>query len=221
MHGLMSIPANRVEREPTSQRGARNDILARLKLETAAEHAAVERATGVMKPGLTLVEYRLYLEKTVGFYLPVEETLRRMDVWGALELAAEERVKLTFLTRDLSLLRSDPAGVAVCDAPPQLAGLAEAVGCAYVLEGSTLGGRVISRHVQQRFGAAVPRGFLECYGAHTGESWQAFRAAVLSFATTRQIEDRVISGARETFRAFTRWLTQTAAAPSPPLVRRS
>jgi heme oxygenase len=208
----MSIQVNRAEQGPTSQRGARNDFLARLKLETAAEHAAVEQATGVMQPGLTLQEYGRYLEKTLGFYVPVEEALRRVAVWGALDLAAEERVKLPFLTRDLSLLGHDPAQVTVCDAPPQLPGLAEAVGCAYVLEGSTLGGRVISRHVQQCFGAAVPRGFLECYGARTGESWQAFRAAVQRFASTREIENRVIGGARETFRAFTRWLAQPGVA---------
>jgi heme oxygenase len=208
----MSTQANRVEQEPTSQRGARKDILARLKLETAAEHAAVERATGVMQPGLTLAEYALYLEKTLGFYLPVEASLHQMAVWSALGLAAEERAKLALLTRDLSLLGREPARVVVCDSPPQLAGLAEAVGCAYVLEGSTLGGRVISRHVQRCLGPAVPRGFLECYGARTGESWQEFRAAVLRFADTREIENRVIAGARETFRAFTRWLAPPVLA---------
>jgi heme oxygenase len=217
----MSIQANRVEQEPTSERGARNDILARLKLETAAEHAAVERATGVMQPGLTLAEYALYLERTLGFYLPVEETLRRMAVWSALGLAAEERVKSMFLTRDLSLLGRESARDVVCDSPPQLAGLPEAVGCAYVLEGSTLGGRVISRHVQRRFGPAVPRGFLECYGARTGESWQEFRAALQRFADTREVENRVIGGARETFRAFTRWLAQPAVPPTSPLAQTS
>ena len=49
------------------------------------------------------------------------------------------------------------------DAP--FASTAEAVGGAYVLEGSTLGGRVLSRHVQGRFGRDGPRSFLESYGA--------------------------------------------------------
>ena len=83
----------------------------------------------------------------------------------------------------------------------------EAAGGAYVLEGSTLGGRVISRHVQKLFGPDVPRAFLECYGAATGEKWQSFRAALTRLAGSREAEDRIIAGAQETFRSFTRWLT--------------
>jgi heme oxygenase len=188
---------------------ARKDILARLKLETAAEHAAVEQAVGIMHPELSLPEYQEYLEKTFGFYLPVEQSLRAMGVWRALDLAEEERTKLGCLARDLRLLGQEDLGrLAVCGVPPVLSGIAEAVGCAYVLEGSTLGGRLISRHVQHRFGPAIPRSFLECYASQTGERWQAFRAAVLRFATTGERESRVLSGAQETFRSFTRWLTR-------------
>jgi heme oxygenase (biliverdin-IX-beta and delta-forming) len=186
---------------------ARRSILERLKLETAAEHAAIEGATGVMDPELSLKEYRAYLERTLGFYQVVESRLRQLGVWEALGLPAEEREKLPLLAEDIVLLGNiEPASVRTCNAPPVFASTAEAVGGAYVLEGSTLGGRVISRHVQSRFGADVPRSFLECYGAETGEKWQSFRAALSRFASSRDREDRMIAGARETFGAFTRWL---------------
>jgi heme oxygenase len=186
---------------------ARRSILERLKLETAAEHAAIEGATGVMDPGLSLEAYRAYLERTLGFYQVVERQLRQLGVWEALRLPADEREKLPLLAEDIVLLGNiEPASIPVCNAPPVLASTAEAIGGAYVLEGSTLGGRVISRHVQSLFGADVPRSFLECYDAATGERWQAFRAALSGFASSRDLEDRVIAGARETFGAFTRWL---------------
>lgn len=196
------------QRAPSSQRAPRQDVLARLKLETAREHAAIEAATGVMKPDLTLDEYREYLEKTWGFYAPAEEILRRLGVWQVLGVPAEERMKLLILERDLAILgQGQPAhDVVVCAAPPRLAGVAEGIGCAYVLEGSTLGGRVISRHIRERFGEESARGFLECYGAKTGENWHAFRAAVLRFAHSPDAENRIIAGAKETFRSFTRWL---------------
>lgn len=186
---------------------ARRSILERLKLETAAEHAAIERATGVMDPGLTLPAYRAYLERTLGFYQVVEQQLRQLGVWQALNLPADEREKLPLLAEDLVMLGNiEPASVRACDAPPQLASTAEAIGAAYVLEGSTLGGRVISRHLRSLFGPDVPRAFLECYGSDTGERWASFRAALASFAGSRELEDRIIAGAQETFRSFTRWL---------------
>lgn len=185
----------------------RRSILERLKLETAAEHAAIEGATGVMDPGLSLEAYRAYLERTLGFYQVVESQLRQLGVWEALSLRADEREKLPLLAEDIVLLGNiEPASIRSCNAPPVFASTAEAIGGAYVLEGSTLGGRVISRHVQSLFGADVPRSFLECYGAETGEKWQAFRAALTRFASSRELEDGMIAGARETFGAFTRWL---------------
>lgn len=203
----MTIEAPQIERQPSSQRPSRRDILSRLKLETAAEHAAIEGATEVMSPELSCGEYRRYLEDTFGFYKVVEAQLSRAGVWEALGLPSAERVKLPLLTRDLELLGTrDTAQLRVCAEPPVFASVAEAIGGAYVLEGSTLGGRVISRHVQGRLGADAPRAFLECYGSRTGESWQAFRAALGRFADCRETEERVLRGAKATFRAFTRWL---------------
>jgi heme oxygenase (biliverdin-IX-beta and delta-forming) len=93
------------------------------------------------------------------------------------------------------------------------------LGCVYVLEGSTLGGRVISGQVQARLGAGVTRLFLDGYGQRTGESWQTFRAA-LAAATRhhlgapsgngRSVEGRIIAGAKATFEAFTAWLSATS-----------
>jgi heme oxygenase len=199
-----------IEREPSSRRAAGRDILARLKLETADEHAAIEAATRIMRPDVGLPDYREYLERTYGFYKPVEQMLERLGVWPALELDGSARVKLPLLTRDLLELERDTSMLPICAALPQLGGsLPEAVGCAYVLEGSTLGGRVVSRHVQTRLGPQVPHRFLDAYGADTGDRWQAFRAALRGFADSRDTQTRIIAGARATFESFTRWLKPT------------
>jgi heme oxygenase len=203
----MTIAATHIEREPASRRAPR-DILARLKQETAPEHSAIEAATGVMNPRLRLSDYRSYLERTLGFYAPVEARLAELGVWEALGLDPAARQKVELLDRDITLLGGQKSLVTLCSAPPQLGSLGEAAGAAYVLEGSTLGGRVISRHVQGCLGPHMPRRFLECYGAKTGENWQTFRGALSRFAKTRELENEVIAGAKKTFGSFTRWLTQ-------------
>lgn len=184
---------------------ASDDIAARLRRETAPEHAAIEAASGILHQELTCDEYRKYLERWFGFLAPLEAELHRSKVWGALGLDPSKRGKRQRLESDLGEL-----GSTVCALPlaglPELRGVPEAVGSAYVIEGSTLGGRVLSRHVQTCLGAEVPRGFLEVYGPETGERWRAFRAAIASYAVGRETQDRVIAGAKNTFRAFTRWL---------------
>lgn len=205
-----------VESQPISSRSGalvrpraspRPKLLERLKTETAAEHADIERAADILNPRLELEQYRTYLERTLGFYLVAEHELWRMGVWDALGLPATDREKLPILAEDIVLLGNiEPEKIAPCPDGPSFGSTAEAVGGAYVLEGSTLGGRVISRHIQRVFGPNVPRSFLECYGASTGEQWQSFRAALARYARTRELEDQVIRGARETFRTFTSWL---------------
>jgi heme oxygenase len=203
----MDTNGTRMEPQPSSQRTARKNILERLKLETAADHAAIEEASAILHPRLSVEGYRAFLEDTFGFYQIAEPQLARSGVWQLLELPAEERHKLPLLIRDLRALGcSDPSALPICEAGPEWPGAAEAIGAAYVLEGSTLGANVISRHIQQRFGPDIPRSFLECYGPRTGERWRAFRAALSRFATSREIENRMISGAQSTFRSFTRWL---------------
>ncbi|HTV24845.1 MAG TPA: biliverdin-producing heme oxygenase, partial [Polyangiaceae bacterium] len=68
---------------------------------------------------------------------------------------------------------------------------------------------VISRHVQTRLGPQVPHRFLDAYGADIGDRWQAFRAALRWFADSREVESRIVAGARQTFESFTRWLQPT------------
>lgn len=161
----------------------------------------------VMNPCLSIDAYRAYLERTFGFYRVVEHRLCRARVWEELGLSAAARLKLPLLLRDLEELGvAEPLRLPECEASPEWPGLAEAVGGAYVLEGSTLGGRVIARHLRQRFGEEVPRHFLEGYSAQTGAYWQNFRASVLLFAISDEVQEGVIAGARSTSVAFHRWL---------------
>lgn len=90
------------------------------------------------------------------------------------------------------------------------------LGCLYVIEGATLGGRVITRHLQNQLGTTPDSGgaFFDGYGAETGSRWKAFCTMLSQYADHSADEDRqaaIVAGANRTFETLTHWLF-----PSPP-----
>lgn len=194
-------------------------LLQRLKAETRPHHERAERSVHLMDPGLTLEHYRRHLEALYGFYGPLEAMLAQQPAELVPELRVSERWKLPLLARDLLALGHDDASLArLPRAPwlPPLPGLPEALGCFYVLEGATLGGQLILRHLQRHF-AGTPAGdfaFFRAYGEDVGPMWKAFGEALTraSMAADSQLFDtRVVQGAKDTFEAFERWLQHEAA----------
>jgi heme oxygenase len=79
----------------------------------------------------------------------------------------------------------------------------------YVLEGSTLGGQLISRHINLVIGLAPGHGcdFFSGHGGATGEMWQRFRNSVEAYASARPSEPpAVIESAVRTFQTFNAWM---------------
>ncbi|QSQ28369.1 biliverdin-producing heme oxygenase [Pyxidicoccus parkwayensis] len=195
----------------------------RLKTETRPHHERTEAAVRLMDPGLTLGDYRRHLEALHGFYVPLESQLAaRLD--GAVPaLRAHERWKVPLLEQDLCALGHDASSLARlprCALLPPLPGVPEALGCVYVLEGSTLGGQLILRHLKRHF-ANTPVGHFavfQAYGDEVGSMWRAFGQAVLEASSQAASEDfdaRVVKGAQDTFDAFGAWLLrETAHVPS-------
>jgi heme oxygenase len=69
--------------------------------------------------------------------------------------------------------------------PLARANLNFAVGCLYVLEGATLGGQFISRHLATLgIGPANGGLFFHGYGAKTGEMWKSFQTNATGFCVT-------------------------------------
>jgi heme oxygenase len=172
-----------------------------------------------MNPGLTLEHYRRHLEALYGFYGPLEALLAQRLADPLPELRVSERWKLPLLARDLLSLGHDDESLACLPQAswlPLLPGVPEALGCCYVLEGATLGGQIILRHLQRHF-VGIPAGdfaFFRAYGDDVGLMWKAFGEALngASMAEDSLLFDtRVVQGAKDTFDAFERWLRREAA----------
>ena len=170
----------------------------------------------LLDPGLTLEDYRRHLEALHGLFAPLEAELARMLSGLPPELRAIERWKLPLLVKDLEALGHDTASLARLPRAtwlPSLTGLPEALGCFYVLEGSTLGGQLILRHLQRHLAEAPAGGFVffRSYGEEVGPMWRAFGEVVSrasAAAASEEFDARVVQAAKDTFDAFTAWLSR-------------
>lgn len=165
---------------------------------TREEHERLDAGLDLMGPGLTTARYRTVLGRFHGFWAGWEPRV-------AAELADDAflapRRRLHLLQHDLLVLGAAPEALPVCPAPP-IQGTAEAMGSLYVMEGSTLGGRVILK----RLGAlGLPAGsctYFAGHGSATGTMWNAFLRRLEAETDTPAI----LRGAKATFAALGDWL---------------
>jgi heme oxygenase len=182
-------------------------ILDLLRAQTRAAHERAEEALPLMDPALGLARYREILAAFWGFHAALEPRLRAVAGLGALGLDVGRR-KLPLLDADLRALGEDPARLPVAREVPRVDDLPSALGVMYVLEGATLGGRVISRHLASLgIGPETGGAFFAGYGDATGEMWKAFAAAIGGYAEAHpESTEAMVRAADETFTLLERWL---------------
>ncbi|NTX98892.1 biliverdin-producing heme oxygenase [Deinococcus sp. JMULE3] len=194
-------------------------LLARLKVETRSQHARAEAALDLLSPGLTRARYARVLAWQRARHAPLEDGLNRVlraalpdPDWAALDL--EARAKTPRLDLDLRALNQPP--LPTLPPPAWLSTEADAWGCAYVLEGATLGGQVVTRHL---LGAGVSPDtlhFYRSYGPDVGPRWRTFGALLgarhASAPDPEAFATRAVRAATLTFELF----TYSADAPEAP-----
>ncbi|MGI4787531.1 MAG: biliverdin-producing heme oxygenase [Janthinobacterium lividum] len=163
-------------------------------------------------------DYLTLLKRFYGFYAPLENALaapKYAAAWADLGIAFEERRKAALLESDLSALGLTAGEIAKlerCPACFEWDSAAELMGCAYVLEGATLGGQVIGRHLERKLGfcpGSPGAQFFSGYGPRNGAMWQQFRRTAEEFAarqSTPQVISDAVAAACRTFSSMEAWL---------------
>ncbi|OWK38693.1 biliverdin-producing heme oxygenase [Fimbriiglobus ruber] len=184
-------------------------ILARLKQETQPQHEAVERRLGLFDHPPTRDSYRTLLRRFYGFHEPVEARIGGLADWSQLGFDFDRRRKAALLEQDLQALgdtRATLDALPRCPDLPDLSSVPRALGCLYVLEGSTLGGQYITRHLGKLPGGPFPTAFFASYGDEVGAMWKAFGAFLTAYSQARADDDVIVASARDTFAALGAWL---------------
>lgn len=183
-------------------------VLASLRRLTAELHTRVENSVDLPRRTGHISAYQHLLARLFGLYSPIEARLDQMTGLKALELDWPARRKVPLLRADLVALGCSTTDISPCPFTPPLPDLPEALGCLYVLEGSTLGGQVIRRQVERSLHLGPETGcrFFAGYGADVGSMWKSFCAVLERTVTEPSDVARAAGAAVQTFEAFEAWV---------------
>lgn len=181
----------------------------RLKQATAIDHQAVEDRVDLM--GIdSLARYQRVLVAFHGFWPGIEVRINAA-LPSDLQVEWAPRWRAARLLADLLALGGESptevAALPVCKDWPAITNQAEALGALYVVEGSSLGARHISRHLQARLGldAASGASFFAGHGEQTGPWWLRFKAVLEQRLITPEQQALAVQGACQTFACLNRW----------------
>jgi heme oxygenase (biliverdin-IX-beta and delta-forming) len=173
----------------------------RLRSQTRSLHDGAERALD-LESRLSSIEAYCGLLRSLWQLHAAYEAGFADQPWSDSGIDFAPRRRSTMLLTDLSVL-----GASVFPAtPPSLPmhGLCDAIGCLYVIEGSTLGGQIIFQRVRERLGAKADgaASFFRGYGPETGGMWRTLIAAINLTPAHGADADAMEAGARRTFSTF-------------------
>jgi heme oxygenase (biliverdin-IX-beta and delta-forming) len=197
--------------EPNSTNRSEASARAFLFHATRVAHDRLEGQLPLNSPRLTLDEYKTTIHRLLGIYTVLEAQIEtHLPMLERFGFEWPRRRKLHLLKRDVAVLSGAAPGDAFCtpppgpDAVPHLATFFHVVGCMYVMEGATLGGKLISRNVERTLliGPDSGASFFDCYGPTAGALWQAFCAALEPCLADGPARSAAAVGATATFRLF-------------------
>lgn len=193
-----------------------SSLFTRLKSGTEQAHREIEAAADPLHTFSSREAYKAHLLRSWMFHAALEDELGALD-WRPVGIDFASRRKTPLLEQDLHFLGvSRPPAERTHLALTQR-NLNFAVGCLYVLEGATLGGQVISRHLAT-LGIGPSNGglFFNGYGARTGEMWTSFKVKATEHCVTEDQIGTAVDGAVWTFAAFMSSMARRAVISDGP-----
>lgn len=178
----------------------------KLKETTKSNHQLLEKKLITnIKSIRTKEDYAALLALFYSFFGGMEKHINQTIDTRSLPDYTERR-KAAALAEDLTALEAQKPVLADDESIPEIKNHLQAMGALYVMEGSTLGGKIISKIIRQQLNEPQMKGlcFFNSYGDATDEMWQRFKD-VIDQPLSPSDEEVVIKAADETFIRFRHW----------------
>jgi heme oxygenase len=186
------VPAN----QPFAQNPEASRAIDRLRQETRSAHGELDASLGLVDRLCSLQQRAAVLAGYYRFHQAAE---------AAIAPFLASVVDLDFAARRRSRLIVDGLGILGQEVSPDRAASfgistqSEAFGALYVLEGSSLGGRVILKELRRRGASLAGLGFLDPYGFNTGPRWRSFLAILEREVVSGEQQGDAVTGALNAF----------------------
>lgn len=180
-------------------------LSAELKSHTQAAHLQLEDAVipYIKKIG-SKADYVHLLKIFYGFYAPLEEKLSDC-LSSEIMPDLSRRRKAASILHDIKLAGGSDGNFFRCSVLPKVSTPSQAMGAAYVLEGSTLGGRAIAGMIGKILPDATFH-FFQHYGEETKRMWESFKSHLDENPSLER--DPLLKAANETFVLFKKWIDE-------------
>lgn len=176
-----------------------------LKEYTRPDHMALEKIlmTRVDKINSS-ADYVRLLSLLYGYYQSLELSISPYLEDSAVSDYTNRR-KAFYLLEDMRHHSNEEMIHPLCQHIPDVQSYYAALGVLYVLEGSTLGGKIISKMISGKLHTLAGFNFFTCYGDRAGMMWSVFKT-YLNRSFTMCQEKEVLQAAQQTFVTFKLWL---------------
>lgn len=183
-------------------------LLERLKEETRSQHHYLESLIGLP---LSSEQHEWNLRGFYGFVAPWELQILSSS-YASYLMARIKTMSLMDDLQSLGLTMTDIRQLPQCSDLPSLGSISEILGSMYVIEGSTLGGQMISHHLETTLGFRDGNGYTyyRSYGPDIGLRWKAFRETLLRHSSPEN-DDAMVTSARLTFERLGQWFEHQRA----------
>lgn len=183
-----------------------------LKKNTYPEHQASEKKMIMALKGIsTREDYVQLLNWLYGFYSPLERLIR--NCLGPDMLPdIDRRNRAEYLLLDIKNSGLPKPAPDNCRDLPAIDSTTQALGALYVLEGSTLGGRIIAGMIHRTLGDDTPTSYFDGYGGDNSRMWQTLKD-VLDQPRTAEEQTAITDSAKATFLTFKNWIDKHALQP--------
>ncbi|WP_339759185.1 biliverdin-producing heme oxygenase [Algoriphagus aquimarinus] len=174
-----------------------------LRKSTAPLHEQLESlpvSQSILAPEVAIQEYLHYLDLMHDVIVAVETTV--FPILSTEINTLDQRKKTSLLEKDFEVLGFKKQNrLKLKGFSKQGISIGFAMGVLYVIEGSSLGGRVIYKHIHKVLGLEADSGaaYFSGYGERTGLLWKEFMTQLLAHEQKYHNGDEIISGANHAF----------------------
>lgn len=185
-------------------------VLLRIRAETALAHRQLEEELALLDDSLDRARYGRIVRAFHAFLAPWEAT-RTQSLGPSARAFFADRLHAHRAHADLLTLSLAPSDE-WCSALPSMESAAAAWGSSYVIEGSTLGGKIITRSVSDSLGLSASDGctYFAGYRLENGRRWAEFTSAMTQAVPDAEADDAV-TAAIATYESLRQWLRASGA----------